>query len=275
MPQVTTSPSLNLGGVPEHFNLPWHLAMESEECADLNLTWEDQPGGTGQMLAKLAAGELDLVSILTEGMFSAIEKGLPVTVLQVYVNSPLQWGAFVPAASEFQSLNELADARIAISRFNSGSHLMAYIVAEAQGWNLTHDQFVVVGGIDGAVESFAGAHCDLFLWERHMTQPLVEAGKLRQVAVLESPWPSFVIAARTEVLASRTTEVGRVVDSVVAQAQALHSAPGTVASIAERYGLTPDTARSWLETTEFATRSALDPSIQRKVLDTLSSAGFN
>lgn len=270
-----TSQPLKLGGVPEHFNLPWHLAMASEECADLNLTWEDQPGGTGQMLAKLDSGELDLVSILTEGMFSAIDKGAPVTVLQVYVASPLQWGAFVPAASKFESLDQLADARIAISRFNSGSHLMAFVTGEAQGWTLTDDQFVVVGGIDGAVESFAGAHSDLFLWERHMTQPLVDAGKFRRVGVLETPWPSFVIAVRTEVLAARTTEVGRVVDAVIAQAQGLHSNPKAVELIEKRYGLAPETVQSWLASTEYAERSSLDPSIQRKVLDTLSNAGFS
>ena len=50
---------LKLGGVPEHFNLPWHLAMESPACADLDLSWEDQPGGTGEMLTKLEQGQLD------------------------------------------------------------------------------------------------------------------------------------------------------------------------------------------------------------------------
>ncbi len=275
MTRANTTRPLKLGGVPEHFNLPWHLAMESDECADLNLTWEDQPGGTGQMLAKLESGELDLVSILTEGMFSAISKGLAVTVLQVYVASPLQWGAFVPAASAFQSLAEMADARIAISRFNSGSHLMAFIVAEDQGWTLTDDQFVVVGGIDGAVESFSDGHSDLFLWERHMTQPLVDAGHFRRIGVLETPWPSFVVAVRTEVLAARTTEVGRVVDAVGANANAMHGSTDTIPLIIERYGLDQETARSWLDSTEYAERSALDPSIRSKVLDTLSGAGFN
>jgi ABC-type nitrate/sulfonate/bicarbonate transport system substrate-binding protein len=226
------------------------------------------------MLAKLEAGDLDLVSILTEGMVAAIDKGLPVTVLQVYVASPLQWGAFVPADSRFEKLDQLDGARIAISRFNSGSHLMAFIVAEEQGWSLSDDQFVVVGGIDGAVESFADGHSDLFLWERHMTQPLVDAGRFRSVGVMETPWPSFVIAARTEVLSARTTEVGRVVDAVVAQANGLHSRPGVTELIADRYRLESHTVGSWLNSTEYAKRSAIDPSIGQRVLDTLADAGF-
>ena len=63
---------LRLGGVPEHFNLPWHLALESGALGDIEATWEDQYGGTGQMLSGLEDGSLDVVSILTEGTVAAI-----------------------------------------------------------------------------------------------------------------------------------------------------------------------------------------------------------
>lgn len=271
---MATDP-LRLGGVPEHFNYPWHLALDSEELSGLPATWEDQFGGTGEMVAKLGDGELDLVSILTEGTVSALATGLPATILQVYVSSPLRWGIYVPAASSFEQEASLAGARIAISRYGSGSHLIAYIQAQANGWSIDPDQFVVVGGLDGAVESFAAGTTDLFLWDQYMTRPLVDAGQFRQLGVQETPWPSFVVAARTEVLAARTTEVGRVVDAVVAQATALHDRPGVVDELAERYGLTPDTVSAWLATTTFAPRSAFDPEIARSVADTLARAGFS
>ena len=111
---------LRLGGVPEHFNVPWHLALESGCLDDMKLSWQDQPGGTGQMLRRLDSGELDLVSILTEGTVKAIADGLAATIIQVYVESPLQWGVFVPAASSFADESELARARIAISRTTRG-----------------------------------------------------------------------------------------------------------------------------------------------------------
>lgn len=270
-----TDQPLKLGGVPEHFNLPWHLAMESPELADLAITWEDQPGGTGQMLAKLESGELDVASILTEGTVSAISKGLPVTMLQVYVSSPLQWGVFVPPSSDYLTVDDLEGAKVAISRFNSGSHLMAFIQAQQHGWKIDEEQFVVVGNLDGAVESFAKRETDLFLWERHMTRPLVEAGAFRQLGILETPWPSFVIAARNDVLTGRTTEVGRVIDAVTAQAVGLHDLPNIAELISSRYRLQPDTAESWLASTTFVPRSAMDDSIAGTVLDTLASAGFD
>ncbi len=273
-----TAKPLRLGGVPEHFNLPWHLAMESDDpssgLADLSLRWEDQRGGTGEMLAKLADSELDLVSILTEGTVKAIAGGLPVTILQVYVESPLQWGVFVPGPSEFQEPDDLAGARIAISRFGSGSHLMAYIMAERMGWALTEDQFVVINNLEGAIEAFGRAEADLFLWDQFMTRPLVLDGRFRQLGVQETPWPSFVFAARDEILTGRTTEVGRVVDAVVAQAGMLMASATGPELVADRYGIGLDAATEWFAATTFATRQPMPADIATDVAETLQRAGL-
>ena len=265
---------LRLGGVPEHFNLPWRLAIESGELDHPAPTWEDLPGGTGQMLTKLEQGDLDMVSILTEGTVAAIAGGLPVTIVQVYVASPLQWGIHVPAASDIHEVSQLEGQRIAISRFRSGSHLMAFVQADRLGWDLGDDQFVVVGDLDGARTALAAADAEQFLWDRFMTQPLVDAGEFRRVGVEPTPWPSFVIAVRDEVLLGRTAEVGRVVDAVVAQATALHDRPGIVDELADRYGITAEGARAWLEATTFALREAFDPRIAADTLATLARAGF-
>lgn len=56
-------------GVPEHFNLPWHMAMEDRMFEDrgIDLQWTDVPEGTGRMCQMLKDGETDLAIILTEG----------------------------------------------------------------------------------------------------------------------------------------------------------------------------------------------------------------
>ena len=273
-----TAKPLRLGGVPEHFNLPWHLAMESDDpssgIADLSLGWEDQRGGTGEMLAKLADNELDMVSILTEGTVKAIAGGLAITILQVYVESPLQWGVFVPGPSTFQTPDDLTGARIAISRFGSGSHLMAYIMAERMGWTLTEDQFVVINNLEGAIEAFGRAEADLFLWDQFMTRPLVLDGRFRQLGVQETPWPSFVFAARNEILTGRTTEVGRVVDAVVAQAGLLMASASGPQLVADRYGIGLDAATEWFAATTFAARQPMSVSIAIDVAETLQRAGL-
>ena len=55
----------------------------------------------------------------------------------------------------------------------------------------------------------------------------------------------------------------------------LHGSPNIGQHIVDRYGLEPDVVKSWLESTTFAERSAMDPTIATRVLDTLARAGFN
>jgi len=49
-------------GVPEHFNLPWHLAIEEGAFKErgIDLTWTDIPEGTGKMCQMLQDEETDL-----------------------------------------------------------------------------------------------------------------------------------------------------------------------------------------------------------------------
>ena len=81
----------NIGGVPEHFNLPWYLALEQGlfQQQNVNLTWTDYPGGTGAMAKDLRAGTLDIAVLLTEGIVADIAKGNESKIVQVYVESPL------------------------------------------------------------------------------------------------------------------------------------------------------------------------------------------
>ena len=78
---------LRVGGVPEHFNLPWRLAIEEGKfkAADIELHWSDMTGGTGQMIKGLQAGSLDIAVLLTEGITRAILKGLDAKIIAVYV----------------------------------------------------------------------------------------------------------------------------------------------------------------------------------------------
>ena len=58
---------VNIGGVPEHFNLAWYLTLKNGEykAEDINLRWHDYHGGTGQMCKGLRNSDIDLAVILT------------------------------------------------------------------------------------------------------------------------------------------------------------------------------------------------------------------
>ena len=122
---------ITVAGVPEHFNLPWHLALEEGAFEDrgLELTWLDVPEGTGRMCELVNNRTVDMAVVLTEGALRHAAKGNPLVILQQYVGSPLLWGIHVNAKSKHENLQSLENAPVAISRMGSGSHLMAMVHA--------------------------------------------------------------------------------------------------------------------------------------------------
>src|SRR5690606_3359788 len=189
---------IRISGVPEHFNLLWHLAIDDNAFEDrgIDLQWNDVPEGTGKMCQLLRDDETDIAVILTEGIVKDIIGGNKVKIIQKFVDSPLYWGIHVDANSSYRSIQELKGTKAAISRFGSGSHLMAYINANEQGWDIANDvDFEVVNDIKGAVNALGNGSADYFMWEHFMTKPLVDQGIFRRLSDCPTPWPCFVIAA--------------------------------------------------------------------------------
>ena len=245
---------IRVGGVPEHFNLPWHLALEAHrfESLDIELTWSDYPGGSGAMAKALRDGELDAALLLTEGAVAAIADGAAFKIVSLYTDSPLVWGIHVPATSRFRSEAELRGARYAISRLGSGSHLMAFVHARAKGWPVEQLAFVPVGNLAGAVDAFAGGNADVFFWEKFMTKPLVDAEQFRRVAEFTAPWPAFVVCVADAVAGEVRAAILSAVALVLAEAQALRTAPEAAAVIAQRYELAAADVAEWLTVTRWS-----------------------
>ena len=192
---------VNIGGVLEHFNLAWYLTLKNGEYKNegINLRWKDYYGGTGAMCKALREGEIDIAVILTEGITKDIIAGNPSKIVQTFVETPLHWGIHVAHKSPYKSIEELKGTKAAISRYGSGSHLMAYINAQNNSWNLETDlNFEVIKNLDGAVEGLTAGKADYFLWEKYTTKPLVDNGTFRRIGNCPSPWPCFVIAVRED-----------------------------------------------------------------------------
>ncbi len=246
---------LRVGGVPEHFNLPWHLALEARrfEPLGVDVAWQDYPGGSGAMAKALRDGELDAALLLTEGAVAAIADGAPFKIATLYTDSPLVWGIHVPAASRFRAEGDVRGARYAISRAGSGSHLMAFVHARAKGWPVEQLAFVAVGNLAGAVEAFAAGTADVFFWEKFMTKPLVDSGQFRRVGEFTAPWPAFVVCVADAVTRDARAALTQVVAAVLREAQALRASRDAAAVVAERYGLAAADVTEWLATTRWST----------------------
>ncbi|EID72169.1 substrate-binding domain-containing protein [Imtechella halotolerans] len=246
--------SLRVAGVPEHFNLPWHLADEEGafESAGIDLQWIDVPEGTGKMCQMLREDETDMAVILTEGIIKDICDGNPSSIVQTYVESPLSWGIHVGSQSNLKNSNELENATVAISRKGSGSHLMAIVHAQSKGWDTNKMSFEIINNLDGAVSKLPQDANLYFMWERFMTKPLVDKGIFKHLGDFPTPWPCFVIAVRSSFLAENKAAVKHVLSTINRFTQEFKSIPSIDRTLANRYEQQLDDIRIWLRQTTWS-----------------------
>ncbi len=246
--------SLQIVGVPEHFNLPWHLCLENGEFEkeNIDLQWTDVPEGTGKMCQMLRDGTADIAVILTEGIIKDIVIGNPSKIVQIYVESPLIWGIHVAAQSNYQSLTDLENKKAAISRLGSGSQLMAYVNTKNQGWDTTKLEFEIVNTIDGAVTALTDGTADYFMWEHFMTKPLVDKGIFRRLADCPTPWPCFVIAVREEVLAKQPETITKLLEIINAKTRIFKTISDIDKQLAKTYNQKIEDIKEWLSLSEWS-----------------------
>lgn len=245
--------TVKIVGVPEHFNLPWHLAIEDGAFEDrgIRLDWTDVPEGTGKMAQMLQEGETDLAIILTEGIIKSISQGNPSKIVQVFVASPLLWGIHVAANSTRNSIEDLKEDKVAISRMGSGSHLMAYINAQNQGWDTGSLQFEIINDLDGAVESLASGSNAYFMWEHFTTKPLVDKGTFKRVGDCPTPWPCFVIAASNKFLETKFGLVPHILEVINTYTSEFKQIPSIDRTLSNRYEQQLEDIQEWLSNTNW------------------------
>ncbi len=262
---------VRVGGVPEHFNLAWHLAIEQNKFSEkgIKIDWKDVPGGTGAMCKALRDAELDIAIALTEGVVSDIMAGNPSRIVQFYVNSPLIWGIFVNAQSGIQHTNEMAGKKYAISRYKSGSHLMAYVHAKQTGLTLSDEDFKVVGNLDGAREALNKDEAQLFMWEKFTTKPYVDSGEFRKIGECRTPWPCFVIAVRQDFIEHHESVLTDILSTINLSCLVLKNNSEAPALVAQRYGIKPEDAMEWFKELEYACHPEINEQHMRGILHEL------
>ena len=265
-----------IGGVPEHFNLPWRNAIEEGafQSLGLELHWSDMTGGTGQMIKGLQAGSIDIAVLLTEGITRAILQGLDAKILNVYVASPLCWGLHVPVDQSIKEVRDLDGKTFAISREGSGSHLMAFVKAQQEKWNLNELKFNVVGDVYGGIWALNNGEAQGFLWEKFTTSPFVEQGKCLLLDEVLTPWPCFVVAVRSELVHSDEVLLREMLSIVQKEAYRLKNEVNSAEQFAWRYALPQEEVQKWLDQTEWNYGKTLDTQDFSKVVTELVELGL-
>jgi len=268
--------TIRIGGVPEHFNLPIHLANEQGifKKNGISINWKDFYGGTGQMTKALRDDEIDLCLLLTEGIIADIIKGNPSKIISDYVITPLTWGIHTGLDNSLQHDDIIFDKKHAISRFGSGSHLMSIVNANSKGQPMKLEQFIVINNIDGALESLNNLETDVFYWEKYTTKPYVDSGHIRRIGEYLTPWPCFVIAATDRILNKFPQTVDTMLDIIHGSCQQFMQDNTVIPVASERYLQKLQDIERWYHSTEWAADSWVSDKMMKSVIFHLKAANI-
>ncbi len=195
--------------------------------------------------------EIDMAVILTEGIIREIINGNDCKIVQVYIKSPLIWGIHVASNSKYHLIEDLKGSSAAISRFGSGSHLMAYVHAEQKNWNLETDlKFEVIEDLKGALEKLPNGNGDYFMWEKFTTKPFVDDNTLRLIGECPTPWPCFVIAVRNKILENEKESIKTILEIINKTTLNFKKTPSLAQLITERYDQKLEDVNPWLALTD-------------------------
>lgn len=267
---------IRIGGVPEHFNFPIHLAKEQSqfESRGVEIEWITFKGGTGQMTKALRNDEVDICVVLTEGIIADIIKGNPSKIISNYVTSPLTWGIHTGVKNPINTYPEIFDKKYGISRFGSGSHLMAIVDANSKNHQLKTEQFNIIKNLEGALESLTNLDSDVFYWEKYTTKPYVDSGVLKRVGEYVTPWSCFVIAATDKILEEQPNNVIRLLRTIHDSCDSFMQDEDAISMISKTYNQKMIDVERWYHSTEWAIHGWVSDKMIKSVIYHLKLAGI-
>lgn len=275
-PYIYGMKTIRIIGVPEHFNFPWRQVVNEQPLAKegYTLDWQDESRGSGAMNKALREGEADVAILLTESFIKDKTEGNPGKIIGYHVLSPLTWGIHVPAGSAVQQLEELKDAPFLISRYGSGSHLMAFLLARQNQWDTDSLKFEVIGNLDGAKASFEDNQPKTFLWEKYTTKPLVDQGLFRRIGEIPTPWPCFAIVATEKLINEDPKSIKLLQNAIYEQSKAIRNLDNLTAILGKKYDLFEEDVAAWLQQTSWAENETMDKSTLEKTVEILLELGL-
>lgn len=266
---------VRIGGVPEHFNLPWKLAKDFGlfERKGIDLQWSYYSAGTGAMVSDLKAGKLDMAVLLTEGAVSAIINGLDAKIVKQYISSPLIWGIHTGNDSKLENIGQCEGKKYAISRFGSGSHLMAMIDAEVRGKKIEQVDFVPIENMQGAIPSLQKQETDVFFWEKYTTKPFVDKKDIKRIGEFVTPWSCFQIVSNTAFLDEHKTGIVDLLSVISFASKQFMKADNSIDMVIENFEIKPEDAHSWFYSTEWNTDFQISEKMLENVMYSLKKIG--
>ena len=221
------------------------------------------------MIASLSSQEIDLGIGLTEGWVAGLaqpahqksgkegQKG-GYKIVGTYVETPLCWAISTGAKrSEIKDVSELEGKKMGVSRVGSGSYVMGFVLADSHAWlkSAGEPPFTVV-----PLQTFAKLReavndgtADFFMWEHFTSRRYYDNGEIKKIGEIYTPWSSWKIVAREEVLEERKDHLDEVFEKVEMGVRYFENhQEEAVEYISTELDYSAEDAREWLKTVKFA-----------------------
>ncbi|KAL7417100.1 hypothetical protein BDY24DRAFT_376684 [Mrakia frigida] len=274
---------IRVGYVPEHFSSP--LLQLAAIDGGKTFTVVPCPAGTGEMIARLTANEIDVSIALTESLIAGIVKGSKAyKMIGSYVKTPLNWAVITGLDTKFNSIQDLRGQKAGISRIGSGSQVMAKVMADQQGWvsaagQVEEAEVEICETFKRLRESVNDGSSAYFMWEWYTTKPYLN--EVRFIGSVPTPWPSWAIAASTSFLSSSPdakatlrTFLSSLEAKVVEFDSPEKREKDDVDFVMKEFGYPEEDVKAWLGTVGYFSKlEGMDEEMVRKTLATLEKAG--
>jgi len=168
------------------------------------------------MITSLRSDSIDVAIGLTEGWVAGLltvqgQKERGYNIVGSWVQNPLRWA--IVTGRNRDDVNSVSDLqqhrRVGVSRLGSGSHVMAFVLAQQEGWLKQSAASKSEGLITVPLGPFsdlrdgvtgkdgAPPQSDFFMWEYFTTKPFFhgDSTPLKNIGEIYTPWPSWHIAA--------------------------------------------------------------------------------
>ncbi|KAL2059351.1 hypothetical protein ABVK25_000643 [Lepraria finkii] len=242
------------------------------------------------MITSLQANEIDIGIGLTEGWIAGLGKAQAerkeagYKIVGTYVETPLCWAISTGGKrKDLHDVNQLKRMRMGVSRIGSGSYVMGFVLADKHGWlNVQASSAKDAAPFDIVpVQTFEklreavndGFTADFFMWEHFTSKRYYDNGVIKKIGEIYTPWPSWHIVARPDVIGDERLEV--MIEKLnlgIKYFEEHHDE--AVQYISTELDYSAEDAREWLKTVNFAEDGrGVRGSVVEKTLEVLKKAG--
>jgi ABC-type nitrate/sulfonate/bicarbonate transport system substrate-binding protein len=175
----------------------------------------------------------------------------------------------------------LNGGKIGVSRIGSGSYVMGFVLADQQGWLSSANpkpfsDTVVLNTFQHLRDAVNSGTADFFMWEHFTSKKFYDAGEIRRVGEIYTPWSSWKIVASTELtqggLDARVKDLFGKLDKGIAHFN--ENQEEAVKYISTNLDYTEPDARDWLKTVKFPAKTqGVKPEVVENCVSILRKAG--